>query len=400
MRLPPKLAALWVKLHPEDARLLHSDGSLYVILDKALYGLKDSGHEWYVHLSAFLRSHGFLPSESDPCLYLKWKSPTDFCYVLTHVDDLLVVGLGASLTEFPQLLDATFPEYSSQLGDQLTYLGMSINRDRSTNTVRIHQRPYIVTILETFGMTDCTPVSSPSASDLLDAKQDESGSCDKSYYLSMVMSLMYLARISRPDILFPTTFLATKSANPTNNDLSHAKRILRYLKGTINLAMRFCGTAIDIVVYADASHGIYPDGKGHYGVVFVLGGDEVARTSNRMKCVSLSSTESELIAAVDAATYFRWLVIFFRELSLPVELPITLRQDNQSAMHMLANGWTVKKRKHMVIKTHFPRGLIDEGIMKLVFTPTDDMLADIDTKPYNGQQMVRYNARVFCKIQE
>jgi hypothetical protein len=383
-------------MHPEDAQFLHSDGTLYVELQKALYGLKDSGYEWYVHLSAFLHSQGFTTSESDPCLYCKWRSPTDFCYVLTHVDDLMVVGLGQSFDEFPTVLDGTFPESSVQSGNEFTYLGMSLKRGPEEHTSRIHQIPYITTLLETFGMADCNPVSSPCAADLFDPKEDVSEPCDKTYFLSLIMSLMYLARISRPDILFPTTYMATKSANPTTDDLGHAKRILRYLKGTIGYVMCFTGKNIDLSIYADASHGIYADGKGHYGVVFVVGNDEVVRMSHKMKCVSLSSTESELVAAVDASTYLRWLIALFRELSIQIELPVTLHQDNQSTIHQLNNGSTFRRSKHMVIKTHFTRGLIEEGLLKLVYTPSEQMLADAYTKPYNGKQILRYSIRVYC----
>ena len=101
---------------------------------------------------------------------------------------------------------------------------------------------------------------------------------------------MYLAHISRPDVLFVVTFLATKSAGPSELDMIAVKRVLRYLKGTINLALRFVGRTINIVIYADTSHGVHPDGKGHYSTVIVVGGSEVIRTSHKMKCVTLSST--------------------------------------------------------------------------------------------------------------
>jgi hypothetical protein len=211
---------------------------------------------------------------------------------------------------------------------------------------------------------------------------------------------MYLARISRPDVLFPTTYLATKAAAPTNDHLSAAKRILRYLKGTINNALKFTGTTVDLEIYADASHGIYADGKGHYAVVFVMGNDEVARTCHRMKCVSLSSTESELIAAVDAATYFRWIIRLLKELRVPVETPVPLMQDNQSTIHMLNHGLQHKKTKHMVIKTAFAHMLIEDKIMKTVYTPTDEMYADPYTKPYTAAQLVRYTARLMCQLPE
>ena len=397
MKLTGRFLALWLQLHPEDAGLVQNN-CLYVLLNKALYGLKDSGKVWYDYLSAFLHRNGFTTSTSDPCMYMKYVSPTDCVYVLTHVDDLFVTGLRATFTTFGDVLATTFKEFTCKTGATFSYLGMSIARNVTAFAVTINQRPYITTMLTTFGMLDCTPVASPSASDLLLAKEDVSGPCDTTLFLSLVMSLMYLARISRPDILFPTTYLATKSAAPTVDNMTAGKRILRYLKGTIDLALRFMGTNIDLVVYADASHGIYADRKGHCATVFVVGGDEVVKTCQRMKYVSLSSTESELIAAVDAATYFRWLITLFQELGAPIKQPITLMQDNQSTIHMLTHGVTFKKAKHMVIKTHFARSLIEDGIIKLQYCPTDEMYADAYTKPYHGQQLIRYTTRIMVRL--
>jgi hypothetical protein len=398
MKLTKRLTALWIELHPEDAQYVHTDGCLYVELLKALYGLKDSGAEWYHYLNDFLHLHGFITCDSDPCMYMKRLSDTDFAYVLTHVDDLFVVGLGATFQSFGRLLTDKFKDIATQLGDTFTYLGMSIRRDRPARAMTISQRPYIVTMLATFGMTDCISASSPNAPDLLTPDAEATAACDQTLYLSIVMSLMYLARISRPDVLFPVTYLATKSAKSTVGHLSQVKRILRYLKGTMNQALRFAGTALDLCLYADASHGLYADGKGHYGTIAVLGGDEVLKTSHRMKVVTLSSTESEIVALVDAATYLRWIVALLRELGVPVEAPVTLFQDNQSAIHMVQHGCTWKKTKHMVIRTHFARGLIEEGLLRLEYVPTDDMYADYLTKPYNGRQLIRYSVRAFAQL--
>ena len=151
-------------------------------------------------------------------------------------------------------------------------------------------------------------------------------------------------------------------------------------------------------MYADASHGIYADGKGQCATVFVVGGDEVARTCHRMKCVSLSSTESELIAAVDAATYFKWLITLFQELGAPVKPPITMMQDNQSAIHMMTHGLTFKKAKHMTIKTHFVRSLLEDGTLQFEYCPTGEMFADAYTKPYFGSNIIKYTTRVMVKL--
>ena len=395
MRLSRALTNQWLRRHPDHASFVHTDNCLYVRLDKALYGLKDSGYAWFVHLDEYLHSIGFVTSSSDRCMYIMRKSATNFVYVLTHVDDLLVVGLGECFTSFPDTLRKTFPDFTHQTSDTFTYLGMSVKRDRTNNAIMINQSAYIAAMVKEYGLSDCTPVRTPCASDFLDTNPDNTEECDKNYFLSIIMSLMYLARMTRPDILFPVTFLATKSAHPTIRNLAQAKRILRYVKGNMSLSLTLSGTSLNLCLYADASHGIYADGKGHYGVVMMMGGDEVFRICRRIKCVTLSSTESEIVALVDAATYIRWLIALYKELGLDIEVPVTLHQDNQSAIHIVTNGPTFKRTKHMTIKTHFAKGLIDEGLLKLQFTPSEEMNADNYSKNMNETRIVRYTARIF-----
>ena len=110
--------------------------------------------------------------------------------------------------------------------------------------VTINQSAYITSMLDDYGLSNCTPVKTPCATDFLAPDDGTSDACDKSLYLSIIMSLMYLARMSRPDILFPVTYLATKSANPTAHNLLQAKRILSYVKGTMSLSLTFTGCVI------------------------------------------------------------------------------------------------------------------------------------------------------------
>jgi hypothetical protein len=137
MKLTPRLTALWIEIHPEHAQYVHEDGCLYVELLKALYGLKDSGAEWFHYLNEFLHRHGFISQQSDPCLYCKRVSATDFAYVLTHVDDLFLVGLGQTFLTFGRVLATSFPDVTTQLSDTFTYLGMGIVRDRANHAVLI-----------------------------------------------------------------------------------------------------------------------------------------------------------------------------------------------------------------------------------------------------------------------
>jgi hypothetical protein len=156
--------------------------------------------------------------------------------------------------------------------------------------------------------------------------------------------------------------------------------------------MCFSGKNIDLSIYADASHGIYADGKGHYGVVFMVGNEEVVRMSHKMKCVSLSSTESELVAAVDASTYLRWLIALFRELSIQIELPVTLHQDNQSTIRLTEPGYhhPSSRSKNFAVQYLDIWEAVESKEIHIVYLPTIDMIADLHTKPLQGRLFKKF----------
>ena len=111
----------------------------------------------------------------------------------------------------------------------------------------------------------------PANLDLFSYVPDQSQPKDRKQYLSMVMSLMYLARLTRPDILLATTFLASRSASPTVDDWNRGARIVRYLAGTKNYGVAINCEGLKIYVYCDASYGSRVDGHSHSGYVLSLG---------------------------------------------------------------------------------------------------------------------------------
>eukprot|EP01042_Synura_sphagnicola_P002934 gene2934-3594_t len=345
MRLIPSLTTLWLTLHPEHTQYVHN-GALFFKVNKAIYGLKDAGFDFYVYLSSYLLSRGYGRSESDPCLFLQFLSWDNLIYIATWVDDLFVVGRGALFDEFSDVLRVKFTNFTCSNSDAITFLGMSCKRDRSSRHVSISQSTYITDLLQEYQMSSCNPVTNPCTVDFL-ATDSDSPLCDAHTYLSLCMALMYLARISRPDILFPVTYLATKSSRPTISSFNKLKRILRYLAGTLTKAIILKGSDLTLTVYADASYGLHPDGRGHSGLVATVGGDPIFSRSTKQKCVALSSTEAEIIALCDAATYLHWLVLLLAELRLPQASPVTMFQDNQSSIHMVQHGLNFQRSKHV-----------------------------------------------------
>ena len=236
------------------------------MIQKGIYGLKDAGFDFHVYLATFLNDSGYNCSEADDCLFIKFQSWTNFVFIITHVDDILIVGKGLAYIEFGDTIKRKFPDIKQHDDDIITFLGITCKRQRSTNTVIMSQYKYIENLLKRFGMENCKAQPSPFGTDFL-SDSVPTDPFDTHQYLSLVMSLLYLARITRPDILFAVTYLASKSCTPTLGDYNKLKRILRYLTGSMSKVMKLSGSSVTLTVFADASHGLHADGKGQSGLV-------------------------------------------------------------------------------------------------------------------------------------
>jgi len=96
--------------------------------------------------------------------------------------------------------------------------------------------------------------------------------------------------------------------------------------------------------------------------------------------VTLSTTEAEYVAATHAAKEAVWLCRLIGELFSTVAEPTTLFGDNQSAIVLAHGGQYHARTKHIDIRYHFIRYIIEAGSIKLIYCPTDDQTADTLTK--------------------
>lgn len=96
--------------------------------------------------------------------------------------------------------------------------------------------------------------------------------------------------------------------------------------------------------------------------------------------MALSSTEAEYVCASIASQEIIWLLELLNDLELHQQTPITLYEDNLSAIKLTENEKAQTKIKHINVKYHHIRHLSEKGTIKLVYCPTERMLADILTK--------------------
>jgi hypothetical protein len=118
-----------------------------------------------------------------------------------------------------------------------------------------------------------------------------------------------------------------------------------------------------------------------------LGKGAIHSSSTKMKCNTKSSTETEQISLGDKLSDIIWLRYFIECQGYDLDEYIVY-QDNMSALSLEKNGRisSSKRTKHIKVKYFLIRDYYDSGEIDMKFCPTDEMWADVLTKPLQGQK--------------
>ena len=226
---------------------------LVFMLNKALYGLKQSAYEWKKTLDEALHDIGFVMTTGDDCLYIR---PIDKAMLLVYVDDMVAIVPSVAIAN--QIFAELGKRFQLKIiGEPKKFLGLEIERDRRKKTITLRQAVYASTILNRFGMTDCKSASTPTSTGLeLGAEGIERESkVDRYLYQSMIGSIMFLMLGTRPDLAYSVGALSRHSSKPCQIHLSSIKRVLRYIKGTVNAGLVMAGSDAELAAFSDAAFG-------------------------------------------------------------------------------------------------------------------------------------------------
>ncbi|CAH9131081.1 unnamed protein product [Cuscuta epithymum] len=354
-------------------------------LKKSLYGLKQAPRQWYKKFDSFMVKHQYRRTVADHCLYLKKFPDGKFIILLLYVDDMLIVGQDVSLiNNLKQDLSKFF--YMKDLGPAQQILGMKIVRDRKARKLFLSQEEYVERVIKRFNMDNAKPVGTPLANHFKLSKE----SCPSSEkekemmkavpYSSVVGSLMYAMVCTRPDIAHAVGVVSRYLSNPGREHWEAVKWILRYLKGTSKLCLCYGGAKPILEGYTDADMaGDLDSRKSTSSYIFTLAGGAVSWQSKLQRCVALSTTEAEYIAAVEAGKELKWLKRFLQELGFPQEEYI-IHCDSQSAMDLSKNSMYHSRTKHIDVRYHWLREAIEEDELKLSKIHTNKNATDMLTK--------------------
>jgi hypothetical protein len=390
----PFYVAEWIKHRPQDKKLLTTKGHLIIELSHYLYGMKDAPARFHEYLQSILEKAGFFAIISDTCLVYKYDDE-DWFFAGGHVDDLLGSnphdGAGKFRDEFEQALTSVFGPMERKPLVKGNYLGMAVQYTREEGKLVIHQPKHIRK------MHDSRPhinwegkkYTSPGEGDFFKGVIKDSTPVNITEYLSLLQEMRYIAERTRRDIIIFLNELATASQRPTKTDMAKLHRVAIYLWQSRRLVLELQPKDLTLEVYADASYALHKDGHSHTGLVFLLGGAPFMCKSRKQKILATASTQAEYDALTTGTKYVEWYTGQYRELDLPLKLPINVFQDNKSTIHLATTPGSYKNSKHNLIRYAYVKHHHKLGTIKINYCPTDEMIADGLTKALTGAAFLK-----------
>jgi hypothetical protein len=290
------------------------------------------------------------------------------------------------------MLELKYGAMTKTIGGKFTYLGMDVEVDLRKKCIYVTMLQYVKKIVE-----DWKPnkkYSTPATNDLfvIDNSSLKLGYKEQKRFHTFVAKLLYLAKRARPDILVCISFLTTRVTKATADDWTKLDRVIGFLNKTLTdgicLGAGSPETKLELHCYVDASFGVHHDMKSHTGIFVTLGRGPIYVGSSKQKIITKSTFESETVAVSDAGSPIVWAVSLLAELGYGAG-PAVLFQDNAGAIAALKTG-DIKGRnsKHIVIRNLWIVQNIRNGKFKIIWVKSEEMQADIFTKPLPGVKFV------------
>ncbi|KAE8728709.1 hypothetical protein F3Y22_tig00004111pilonHSYRG00116 [Hibiscus syriacus] len=343
----------------KDWNLWHMDSQdhpEYVCkLRKALYGLKQAPRAWYGKIAEFLTKSGYSVTPADSSLFVK-ANEGKLAIVLVYVDDLIITGDDeAEILQTKENLSVRFQ--MKELGQLKHFLGLEV--DRTHEGIFLCQQKYAKDLLKRFGMLECKSTSTPMEPNIK--------MCAHEGKIWKMQQCIDNCRYMQ---------------NPKKSHLEAVRRILRYVKNTIDYGLLYKkGEDCKLVGYCDADYaGDHDTRRSTIGYVFKLGSGTISWCSKRQPTVSLSTTKAEYRAAAMAAQESTWLIQLMNNLHQPVDYAITLYCDNQSTIRLAENPVFHARTKHVEVHYHFVREKVLQEEIEMRQIKTDEQIVDLFTK--------------------
>lgn len=381
-----------------------AENSQVCLLKKAIYGLHQSGRNWYFELHETLTSLGLTKLEHTNCVYIYGRKTL----LLLYVDDIVIFGKKQKHVEKALSLIETHFECKI-LGKTRRLLGVSF--EQTDENLYIHQQDYIESVCTEYEDFKISLSSLPIPVGKIYTKIEcpidevEKRNMSKFPYRNLIGSLAFIANRTRPDISYALNIFSQYQENPGITHWEGLLKLLGYLKYTKSYRLDLSKvTNLNLTAFSDADFAANRDDRISMGglIVFIDKAPIIWR-SFKQKSVCLSTMESEFVALTETSKELNW---FHNILSECQELKILksymntplLYADNQAALDFAVNDRENYKTKHIDIKLRFIRDFIYKQIIQVKYVQSKENQADIFTKPLPKISLNKINEKLFINV--
>jgi hypothetical protein len=383
-------------------------GKGYWKLLKGLYGLRQSGRQWYLTIHQAYTKMGFKRCESDWSVYSR-RSGNEVAIIGMSVDDILLAASSKKerdciITELSQHFQI------SDLGEAKWLLGCRINRDRAKRTIKLDQEQYIHAILTNFeSMEKSNGVNSPMepskrlSEDMSPRTDEERRLVEREpykHYRELVGKLMYLVTCTRPDLAFAVRELAKFMSNYGAEHYKAARRVVKYLAKMRTTGVTYHGqlqtsnSNVEFRVFSDSDWAQSEGRKSVSGYMVEMANGPIAWSSKQQSVVALSSCEAEYLATTHAAKQTLWTRSILDELGFTQTNPTILYCDNRGTVYCTHDPQHHSAMKHIDIRIHFIRDCVNKNLINVHHISGTDNVADLLTKALGPQNHIKWLIRI------
>jgi hypothetical protein len=399
---------------PHGSEQYNEDGDQMVFrCDGNIYGSRDAGRSFTDCYENWICGDlGFVQSEHDPALFIRNAEPTkiankgkdqtaDLSRIVCSmwIDDCIFTCANAATRDwFTEQLNE---RWKRPVGDgsgemrqckvKLATFVVGMHVEQSEGAIKLHHKDLAEKLVADFDQQDCFPKLKPFPAEARISKADCPPQGEQfelaAKYRSGVASVLYLACTTRPSLAKFASELGKVQSNPAEKHYGYLLLLIQYIAGTTESGIRYGSKEEDmdnLTGFCDASWADdVDDRRSTGGYVCYMNGGPISWHSRIMHAVALSSCESELYSATDAAkdiTHLRWIVqdITGKKQSGPT----TLYEDNNAVISIASdrNKSISTRTKHVAARYFWVRTKVYDGTIILERCDTTEQVADALTK--------------------
>lgn len=366
-----------------------------VVIQQALYGLRDSPALWYKEFSSTLSKLGLTMCANEPCMFTHTDRKV---FIIFFVDDILILFHKNDGVLAQSIINGIKKVYEIRsLGNVEWFLGVRVIRDRSKRKLWLAHDTYIDKITKKFDITKTARANTPLPVIEFVKNKDQTSADQIKLYQEKVGSILYTAITIRADVAFAASQLSRFLTNPSTDHMYAADHCLRYLRESRYLAIQYGSASLDaeaqLIIASDTSFADDPETRrSSQGYTMSLFGGLIVWRASRQDTVATSTTEAELLGMERTSKEAMALNRLFKEISLDLGEVMTIFCDNQQTIRLIVGEQEriSTKLRHVDIQNMWLRQEHGKGSFKVLYLPTADMPADGLTKNLRRQPFERF----------